>query len=168
MSKTKQKPKDKSRKNERPDGPDFPGYPPYPEREDITLQNKRVSMNDEGVAVNPKDAAFTESTPQQRAEEIGANYSEADELDGGNESDVTREDLEALGPKDLSLDMGDDEELLKHRTRPVDFGAQDLDVPGAELDDPNEAIGHEDEENNPYSLGSEQNENLEQGEDPRG
>lgn len=168
MSKTK-KPKSKSRKNESPDGPEFPGYPPYPEREDITLQNKRVPMSDEGVAVNPRDTAITgNETPRQRAEEIGADYSDADELEGVSESDVTKEDLEALGPKDLSMDMGDDEELLKHRTRPVDFGAEDLDVPGAELDDQDEAIGQEDEENNPYSLGSEQNENLEQGEDPRG
>jgi len=29
----------------------------------------------------------------------------------------------------------------------------DLDVPGDELDDPNEEIGEEDEENNYYSLG---------------
>jgi hypothetical protein len=71
----------------------------------------------------------------------------------GNESDVTKEDLEALGPKDLSLDMGEDENVLKNRVWPVDMAGEDLDVPGAELDDDNEAIGAEDEENNYYSLG---------------
>ncbi|HET9054714.1 MAG TPA: hypothetical protein VFM90_11100, partial [Cyclobacteriaceae bacterium] len=71
-----------------------------------------------------------------------------------NESDVTAEDLEALGPKDLSLDMGDDEQL-KHRTQPVDFSGKELDVPGSELDDDQEAVGTEDEENNSYSLGGE-------------
>jgi hypothetical protein len=33
---------------------------------------------------------------------------------------------------------------------------EDLDVPGAELDDSNEAIGEEDEENNYYSLGGDE------------
>jgi hypothetical protein len=77
------------------------------------------------------------------------------DLDGepANESDVTEEDLQALGPKDLSMDMGEDEQLLKNRVWPVDMAGQDLDVPGSELDDENEAIGSEDEENNNYSLG---------------
>lgn len=33
------------------------------------------------------------------------------------------------------------------------YTGEDLDVPGSELDDDNEAIGEEDEENNYYSLG---------------
>ena len=76
-----------------------------------------------------------------------------DEFAVGNESDVTAEDLEALGSKDLSMDMGEDEELLKNRVWPVDMSGKDLDIPGSELDDDNEAIGSEDEENNSYSLG---------------
>lgn len=78
---------------------------------------------------------------------------EDDEFTTGNESDVTPEDLEALGPKDLSMDMGEDEELLKNRVWPVDMAGKDLDIPGTELDDDGESIGSEDEENNPYSLG---------------
>jgi hypothetical protein len=76
-----------------------------------------------------------------------------DEFASGNESDVTPEDLEALGPKDLSMDMGEDEELLKNRVWPVDMAGSDLDIPGTELDDDKESIGSEDEENNSYSLG---------------
>jgi hypothetical protein len=41
---------------------------------------------------------------------------------------------------------------------------EDLDVPGADLDDKDELIGEEDEENNYYSLGGENNEELEQDE----
>src|SRR5689334_19933968 len=37
-----------------------------------------------------------------------------------------------------------------------------LDIPGAELDDDNEKIGEEDEENNYYSLGGENHEDLEE------
>lgn len=77
---------------------------------------------------------------------------EREEMDEKNEFEVTKEDLEALGPKDLSMDMGDDEQLRRRR-RPVDFAGSDLDVPGAELDDADEATGNEDEENNSYSLG---------------
>lgn len=79
----------------------------------------------------------------------------------GNEADVTKDDLEALGPKDLSQDMGDDEDL-KHRVYPLDFSAEDLDVPGAEMDDASEKIGSEDEENNPFSIGGDAHDKLEE------
>ena len=38
----------------------------------------------------------------------------------------------------------------------------DLDVPGAELDDADEGIGEEDEENNYYSLGGDDHDDLEE------
>ena len=40
---------------------------------------------------------------------------------------------------------------------------EDLDVPGSELDNADEAIGAEDEENNYYSLGGDNHDNLEEG-----
>jgi hypothetical protein len=43
-----------------------------------------------------------------------------------------------------------------------DGPGDDLDIPGAELDDNDEAIGEEDEENNYYSLGGDNHENLEE------
>ncbi len=39
---------------------------------------------------------------------------------------------------------------------------EDLDVPGAELDDANELIGEEDEENNYYSLGGDDHSDLDE------
>ncbi len=79
------------------------------------------------------------------------------------EARVTKEDLQALGPKDLSLDGGDDEQLLDRKEK-VDFGGEDLDIPGRELDDKEEETGAEDEENNHYSLGGDDNEDLERDE----
>ncbi|HAY33636.1 MAG TPA: hypothetical protein PK536_02170 [Ignavibacteria bacterium] len=38
-----------------------------------------------------------------------------------------------------------------------DVSGDDLDVPGSELDDKEEAVGSEDEENNYYSLGNDNN-----------
>lgn len=67
-------------------------------------------------------------------------------------ANLTEEDHEALGLPDLSNDAGEDEPL-RQRTHSVDFAGEDLDVPGAELDDEQEGIGAEDEENNIYSLG---------------
>lgn len=56
------------------------------------------------------------------------------------------------------------------KTRPLtvkekeedDYIADDLDIPGAELDDEQEFIGSEDEENNYYSLGGDNHENLDE------
>jgi hypothetical protein len=50
----------------------------------------------------------------------------------------------------LALDNSDGEDPLNVSGNAVDMG-EDLDVPGAELDDDNEEIGEEDEENNPYT-----------------
>jgi hypothetical protein len=43
-----------------------------------------------------------------------------------------------------------------------EFLGDDLDIPGAELDDNIENVGSEDEENNYYSLGGDNHENLEE------
>jgi hypothetical protein len=43
-----------------------------------------------------------------------------------------------------------------------DVSGNDLDIPGSELDDDQENIGSEDEENNYYSLGGDNHENLDE------
>src|ERR1035437_2619257 len=47
-----------------------------------------------------------------------------------------------------------------------DVSGSDLDIPGSELDDEQENVGSEDEENNYYSLGGDDHNNLD--EDKRG
>ena len=65
-------------------------------------------------------------------------------LDEAANSDPAYRDDQNL--RNSSLENRDEDgELLNE--------ADDLDVPGAELDDEGEDIGAEDEENNPYSLG---------------
>jgi len=58
----------------------------------------------------------------------------------------------------------DDEELpLKKPMVPKDENMDEgLDVPGADLDDEDEKIGEEDEENNYYSLGGDNHDDLEE------
>jgi hypothetical protein len=135
---------------------EFPGYPPYDPDEDIMNRGKRVDANLE-------DADTIENINDEYTKK-SKSITDIDEPLIDNRSEVTKEDLEALGPKDLSLDMGEDEELLKHRVYPVDFTAKDLDIPGTELGKTVEDGGTGDEENNFYSLGGDAHENLE--EDP--
>jgi hypothetical protein len=164
----------------------------YPANEDIMnrMNMHRVGMDvenfsrmigtenlniNEPVVTEPEDIKddpiTTEQYVEDRLEKAGMEHpipkglddQDIDEADR-NESDVTEEDLQALGPRDLSMDMGEDEEILKNRVWPVDMAGTDLDVPGAEGagDVEDEAIGPEDEENDFYSLGGDAHEdNLE-------
>ena len=76
-------------------------------------------------------------------------------------SDVTEQDLSALGEKtkNTRTDGGDDVQLIE-RENDVDFAGKDLDVPGRNL--PKNQIDLKDEENQLYSQGGAENENLEQ------
>jgi hypothetical protein len=65
--------------------------------------------------------------------------------------------------KDKELPL--EEETGKAGRRTAELG-DDLDVPGSELDDADEEIGEEDEENNYYSIGGDDHNDLE--EDPEG
>lgn len=67
-----------------------------------------------------------------------------------------------LDPDNIGTDENGDLELDEEADLNLDEG---LDVPGADLDDADEFVGEEDEENNYYSLGGEDNENLEASED---
>lgn len=78
------------------------------------------------------------------------------------QEDIYQTDEEAeLNPEDLSqrkrtMKFTESQELNRLET------GDDLDVPGAELDDEQELTGNEDEENNYFSLGGDDHENLEE------
>ena len=80
-----------------------------------------------------------------------------------NDADLTDDDLKALGDDNLNMDGGDDDQL-RNRQFQADFSGGDLDVPGSEADDEMEEIGNGDEENNLYSIGGDNHDDLE--EDP--
>jgi len=96
----------------------------------------------------------------------------------GTEADVTDEDLVLLGDKEKDLDMGDDEVTSMEGLDDTDFEGDplneaavdsdatgdDLDIPEADENNPaNSSLGQGDEENNYYSLGSEDNDNITEG-----
>jgi hypothetical protein len=72
-------------------------------------------------------------------------------------SDIDPEDIsrnKVLNENDITVT---NEKDLKE-----DISGSDLDIPGSELDDKEEKIGSEDEENNYYSLGGDDHNNLEE------
>jgi hypothetical protein len=142
----------------------FPGYPHYPPSEDIMNPANHVervpvdvenlappgTMSSQASQKNPENAKSPDPfTP------VHASTDDDIRIVPGGDADVTREELHLLKATE-----GDYENTMGKKT----VTGEDLDVPGAELDDPNEDIGEEDEENNYYSLGGDNHENLE--EDP--
>ena len=75
------------------------------------------------------------------------------------DSDVTQEDIDALGSKGLSMDTGDDR-LLEKRKKTLDFTGKKLDVPGRDTIN-NTTKSLSDEENTLYGQGSESKKSLE-------
>lgn len=84
------------------------------------------------------------------------------------------EDIYAKGKKEMDLDPA--EPTQKKSDNPStntrnekdfdeDMSGDDLDVPGSELDDDMEEIGSEDEENNYYSLGGDNHNDLDENDD---
>ncbi|WP_158975475.1 hypothetical protein [Cellulophaga sp. L1A9] len=76
-------------------------------------------------------------------------------------SNVTEDDLQALGKKGLSMDTGDDS-LLQDRKNRIDFSGEDLDVPGRYEVNLTPNLGLKDEENTLYSQGGDSKDNLEE------
>ena len=69
--------------------------------------------------------------------------------------------------EDINLDLNVKESVQKpgkmnEKDFEEDMTGNDLDVPGAELDDEQENIGSEDEENNYYSLGGDDHNDLDE------
>lgn len=74
------------------------------------------------------------------------------------EKDINPEDISEL--KDLNeVDTSDPNNEKNFRD---DQSGDDLDVPGSELDDEEESVGSEDEENNYYSIGGDNHNDLEE------
>ena len=81
-----------------------------------------------------------------------------------NEDIYAREEETDLDPEQPSKPKvsGQQNRKLNEKDFREDVSGGDLDVPGAELDDNQEDIGSEDEENNHYSLGGDNHNNLEE------
>lgn len=126
---------------------DFPGYPHYPAKEDLLdpRNSKRVDLDIENLSrshkIDPLDVQSLAGKNVDIADEI---ILETDDEET-TEADVTAEEIALLDGDTL------------HDTHSIE-----LDVPGDDMDDENELIGEEDEENNYYSIGGDNHEDLEE------
>ncbi len=131
-----------------PDVKDIPGQehvhaPNFSEYADTTIS----SADEEGENVWTNNEITEESSTVTDIER---------RLLDDSANDMPTKDEQSL--RRASLDSTDNEgEPLNERTSSNAISGSDLDVPGAEQDDENENIGEEDEENNPYSLGGDDN-----------
>lgn len=78
----------------------------------------------------------------------------------GYNPEITKDDIDALGKKGLSMDGGDDR-LLEKREKEIDFAGADLDVPGRGTTNNANTKNLKDEENTLYGQGAESKEGLE-------
>lgn len=163
-----------------PDVKDIPGQenihvPELREMADTTIS----SDDEEGVGIFGEDDAEYASERLPVGEEIDGNdliissdeepeaTGEPDEDDvteeAEDDADVTEDEKIAL-ERTEQMDTQDNENLFESELDDTDedgerlnegedFSGDDLDVPGEEEDDADEAIGEEDEENNAYSSG---------------
>lgn len=79
--------------------------------------------------------------------------------------DIYRNFLEEkeINPEDISKTKDPNStNALRRNELDDEQSEEDLDIPGSELDDRQEIIGSEDEENNYYSLGGDDNSDLEE------
>ena len=81
-------------------------------------------------------------------EDIDRNYTESEEIDPENIFQIKT--------------INTDDEYYKHEIFRHTGNGDDMDVPGSELDDELEDIGSEDEENNYYSLGGDDHNDLDE------
>ncbi len=135
-----------------PDVKDIPGQEhvrPLPEGEmaDTTIS----SADEEGSAL------FNDEEEQQEGREEGDNVTreERELLEESESSTGTADDLSLRRGK---VDNRDEDGTLLNEA--IDNAGSDLDVPGSEADDADEEIGEGDEENNPYSLNDDKEDDV--------
>ena len=99
-------------------------------------------------------------SPIKKYEKIYSNdhvYSTSDDI-------YNKASEEDMDPEDVYKEKIPNEKpgRLNEKNFDVDIAGGDLDIPGAELDDEQEDIGSEDEENNYYSLGGDNHNDLDE------
>jgi hypothetical protein len=160
---------------------DLPEVKDIPGQENVqvpniqSMQDTTISSDDEegaGIFDDDDEEDVNDSTIDD--EEIN---DDDEELVMGNEADVTAEEATLLQRADEDMPTDDDIRLRRAELDETDnegdalnessvadeVAGGDLDVSGADSDDPMESIGEEDEENNYYSLGSDSNDNITEG-----
>jgi hypothetical protein len=114
------------------------------------MENKDKKSNGEG---QNKEDQIPESLLYPPSEDI---YNQLKKESDINPDDITKKKI----PVDVN-NRGEFNEINPEG----DMSAADLDIPGSELDDAQEQVGSEDEENNHYSIGGDNHNDLEENND---
>lgn len=129
---------------------DTKGKSAYPSSEDIHRTEKEE---------NDKENLETKTPEELKKESPGyPTYPASEDIYSQNKEES------ALDPEDVSKTKTPNEKpgTRNEKDFEEDKSGDDLDVPGSELDDEQEKIGNEDEENNYYSLGGDNHNNLDE------
>lgn len=118
------------------------GYPYYPTSEDIYTGFENIENMD------PTSKAKKDSIPG-----LEDDYAKFEYITDNEEDVILKQ--KGTGEKERTDQMN--EKGFKD-----DMSGDDLDVPGSELDDADEMVGSEDEENNYYSIGGDDHDDLEE------
>jgi hypothetical protein len=107
----------------------------------------------------PKPSDEAKISPSKDSAKGYPVYPEKDDIynRAKEEKDLDPDNLSKVKPASDKWEIDPEEELEIEGDIP-----NDLDVPGSELDDDQEDIGNEDEENNYYSIGGDNHEDLEE------
>lgn len=115
------------------------------------MKKKDNNLNSKVPKSNSKD---TENVPESLlyppSEDIYSKFHKESDI---NPEDITKKKIPVEINNRRKLNEKDFEE---------DVSGGDLDIPGSELDDAQESVGSEDEENNHYSIGGDNHNNLEE------
>jgi hypothetical protein len=113
------------------------------------MTDKTVNSTPKNIRDNTEEKAMINSLPV---------YPPGDDIYNKNkkEEDIDPEDILKNKVPNTSIHSSNEKDFDE------DVSGEDLDIPGSELDDDDEAIGSEDEENNHYSIGGDNHNNLDE------
>ncbi len=99
---------------------------------------------------NDKKSAYPGYPAYPAEEDIYSKYGEEKDIDPEDISKIKEVNGQDKSEPDQTMDFN------------IDNPGRDLDIPGSDLDDQLEDTGSEDEENNYYSIGGDDHENLDE------
>ncbi len=159
---------------------DLPDVADIPGQENITVPNM-LSMQDTTISSDDEEGAgiFDDDDEDDTQDAVidDEEVNDDEEFVTGNEADVTADEITMLQRADEDMPTEDDINLrrteldatdtegdpLNEASLADDVSGGDLDIAGAESDDALEELGEEDEENNFYSLGGDDKDNITEG-----
>lgn len=106
--------------------------------------------------------SVTPHKPSTEVQKLKNDIAETENAYSGYPVYAAKDDIYIQSKEEQEIDPEQLSEKKVTNTKIRKFTTDDLDVPGSELHDKKEAIGNEDEENNFYSLGGDNHNNLEE------